>query len=173
MPILVKDRQSKKTKVVHVPPNVHFRELEKIVIENLQLPLSVVHGVRLVLQGKLLRANHMSNVQLRPHTTLTVEANHLRGGAESKDEKPKIKCVLVGDAGTGKSSLMTSYLFNSFNENYESAVLDPFVGERVFNNRPVDLEIHDTNADETYKDDRKETYKQADVFLICIAANKP
>ena len=115
----------------------------------------------------------MRNVQLRPHETLTVEANQLRGGAEDKDEKPKIKCVLVGDAGTGKSSLMTSYLFDTFNGDYESAVLDPFVGERVFNNKPVELEIHDTNADDEYKNERKKTYEQADIFLICIAANKP
>ena len=39
-------------------------------------------------------------------------------------EIPKLKLVLVGDAGVGKSCLITNYLHNTFTENYEPTVLD-------------------------------------------------
>ena len=52
-------------------------------------------------------------------------------------------------------------------------MLDPFIGEKVFNRKSVDLEIHDTISELEFSDDRKMIYRKADVFMICVPANRP
>ena len=44
------------------------------------------------------------------------------------DESNKIKLVLVGDTSVGKSCLVTNYLFNSYEDDYEPTVLDVYKG---------------------------------------------
>ena len=44
------------------------------------------------------------------------------------DESNKIKLVLVGDTAVGKSCLVTNYLYNSYEEDYEPTVLDVYKG---------------------------------------------
>ena len=105
-----------------------------------------------------MRASHSTDrdawVTLRPHETIIVEGDCLKGGgadgSKGGDRKvgpakapeparpargsgkmklgdgeiPHLKLVLVGDAGVGKSCLITNYLHNTFTENYEPTVLD-------------------------------------------------
>ena len=86
-------------------------------------------------------------------------------------EIPKLKLVLVGDAGVGKSCLITNYLHNTFTENYEPTVLDVYQGTKSINKQQVDLEIHDTSGDDNLAQNRKVQYQNAHVFMICVAVN--
>ena len=86
-------------------------------------------------------------------------------------EIPKLKLVLVGDAGVGKSCLITNYLHNTFTENYEPTVLDVYTGTKSINKMQVELEIHDTSGDDNLAPNRKVQYSNADVFMVCVAKN--
>ena len=84
--------------------------------------------------------------------------------------------VLVGDTAVGKTCLITSFLSNTFAENYEPTVLDVYKGEkqiRISEEDTINLhcEIHDTSGDDNLNNQRKVLYKGTDVFMICVAVN--
>ena len=83
----------------------------------------------------------------------------------------ELKVVLVGDTAVGKSCLITNYLKNTFNEDYEPTVLDVFKGTKNVNKKQVEVEIHDTSGDEHLGVSRKVQYQGSDGFMICVAAN--
>ena len=56
--------------------------------------------------------------------------------------------MLVGDTSVGKSCLITNYLNNTFNSDYEPTVLDVYRGTKNINRKQMELEIHDTSGDE-------------------------
>ena len=76
--------------------------------------------------------------------------------------------MIVGKAEAGKSSLITCYIHNTFSEDYEPVVLDRQLLKRMIGKQEVELEIHDTSAELIHKENRKEQYKGADCFLICV-----
>ena len=84
-----------------------------------------------------------------------------------------IKLVLAGDTSVGKSCLITNFLHNTFTEDYEPTVLDVYKGQKNVDDVQMEIEIHDTSGDEHLGVNRKTTYKGADVFMICVAANAP
>ena len=83
----------------------------------------------------------------------------------------ELKVVLVGDTAVGKSCLITNYLKNTFNEDYEPTVLDVFKGTKNVNKKQGEVEIHDTSGDEHLGVSRKVQYQGSDGFMICVAAN--
>ena len=84
-----------------------------------------------------------------------------------------IKLVLTGDTSVGKSCLITNFLHNTFTEDYEPTVLDVYKGVKNVDDVQMEIEIHDTSGDEHLGVNRQTTYKNADVFMICVAANNP
>ena len=80
---------------------------------------------------------------------------------------------MTGDTAVGKSCLITNYLNNSFTEDYEPTVLDVYRGIKNVQKKQIEIEIHDTSGDEHLGVNRKVQYKDADVFMICVAANNP
>ena len=83
----------------------------------------------------------------------------------------KIKIVLVGDTAVGKSCLIRYYLENIFSDDYEPTVLDVYRGVKNVSKKQIDLEIHDTSGDDQLLANRTLTYKDSDVFVICVATN--
>lgn len=73
----------------------------------------------------------------------------------------------------GKSCLIRNYLENSFSEDYEPTVLDIYRGIKNVKKTQLEIEIHDTSGDR-HPDlmlNRQTQYANADVFMICVAAN--
>uniref|UniRef100_A0A914DQZ6 Uncharacterized protein n=1 Tax=Acrobeloides nanus TaxID=290746 RepID=A0A914DQZ6_9BILA len=58
----------------------------------------------------------------------------------------KLKVVVVGDANTGKSSLLSRYLFNKFNEDYHFTVGIDFHSKYIetSNGEQIRLQLWDT-----------------------------
>ena len=82
----------------------------------------------------------------------------------------KVKMVLVGDTSVGKSSLITNYLSNQFNEEHEPTVLDVYKGTKAVQKRQIELEIHDTTGDPELNNSHPLQYNNADVFMVCTSA---
>ena len=84
-----------------------------------------------------------------------------------------IKLVLVGDTHVGKSSLITTYLTNTFCERSNTnTVLDQYRGTKKVKSQPVIVEIIDTAGDlDKYREYRQELYQGADCFMICFSTD--
>lgn len=65
----------------------------------------------------------------------------------------KIKVVFVGDAGTGKTSLITRFLFDAFDSNYASTVGIDFTSKalEISETRTVRLQLWDTAGTERFR----------------------
>ena len=62
-----------------------------------------------------------------------------------------IKCVVVGDGGTGKTCLLTVYAQNHFPEEYVPTIRDNFTMKVLCGDGTVsDLELFDTAGQEEY-----------------------
>ena len=81
--------------------------------------------------------------------------------------------MLVGDTSVGKSCLITNYLNDTFNSDYEPTVLDVYRGNRNICGKTMELEIHDTSGDELFGVNRTMQFSNADIYMVCVAANNP
>ena len=79
--------------------------------------------------------------------------------------------MLVGDTSVGKSCLITNYLNNTFNNDYEPTVLDVYRGTKNINRKQMELEIHDTSGDEQLGVNRTVQFNGADIFMLCVATD--
>ena len=78
-----------------------------------------------------------------------------------------IKCVLIGDEGVGKTSLLIAYTRNKFPEFYVPDILDTCAVNVKLKNRTYTLGLFDTSV--SYEQDLSNT----DVFLLCFSLDKP
>ena len=78
-----------------------------------------------------------------------------------------IRCVLVGDEGVGKTSLLISYTQNKFPEFYVPSVLDNLAVNVEIRNKTYTLGLFDT-----YSPNQNDFYiYDADVILLCFSLN--
>ena len=78
-----------------------------------------------------------------------------------------IKCVLIGDEGVGKTSLLITYTRNKFPEFYVPNILDNCAVNVKLKNETYTLGLFDTSVN--YQQDLSNT----DVFLLCFSLDKP
>eukprot|EP01084_Bolivina_argentea_P281616 481863_1 len=83
----------------------------------------------------------------------------------------KIKCVLVGDVGCGKTCLLLRRIHKVYpNTEYIPTVVDCHPSNIIIDNNPIEFELHDTGGDVDDHEMRwRYTYQQTDVFLICYS----
>ena len=79
-----------------------------------------------------------------------------------------IKCVLIGDDGVGKTSLLITYTRNKFPEFYVPDILDTCAVNVRLKNKTYTLGLFDTSSF-SYESDLSNT----DVFLLCFSLDNP
>src|SRR3989337_125004 len=80
-----------------------------------------------------------------------------------------IKCVIVGDGGVGKTSLLLSYIRKDFSTEYTPTIFDNYSVNLMIDDKIVQLGLWDTAGQEDYDKLRPLSYPQSDVFLICFS----
>lgn len=88
-----------------------------------------------------------------------------QGGAIFKP----VKIVVVGDAGIGKTSLLTTYVSRVFPLDYVPPVLDQYTASVMINGQPVIIGLHDTMGEPAYDRLRPLCYPDTDVFVLCFS----
>ena len=58
------------------------------------------------------------------------------------------KVVVVGNTSAGKTKLITRWLEDDFEDNYEPSILDVYRGMRSFGGKRLQVEVHDTTGDD-------------------------
>ena len=85
----------------------------------------------------------------------------------------RFKCVLLGDADVGKSSILARYVDNTFTLTNIATVGCAFSEKRqTINNRDIKLDIWDTAGQEKYRSLLPLYYKKARIVLLCIDLSK-
>ena len=82
-----------------------------------------------------------------------------------------INCVVVGDAGVGKTCLLERYTTDNFIPDYLPMVVENYVSDD-FMRFGIRLEIKDTSGQDDYDRIRLLSDPQTDVFLICFSLAK-
>ncbi|KAK8893057.1 hypothetical protein M9Y10_030318 [Tritrichomonas musculus] len=82
----------------------------------------------------------------------------------------KNKVILVGNSGVGKTSLISAFIGDYYNEEHLPTVNVSYCINEVVNNfnKKVKLEIWDTAGQEKYQAITKNFYRGANVALICF-----
>ncbi|CAG7720206.1 unnamed protein product [Allacma fusca] len=88
---------------------------------------------------------------------------------------PKRKLVIVGDGGSGKTSLLHSYTSHVFCEEYVPTVFENYVTEIYLENhlKKIELALWDTAGQEDFDRLRPLSYPEADVILLCFSISDP
>ena len=64
----------------------------------------------------------------------------------------KYKFVFLGDAGTGKTSIITRFIYDSFDPTYQSTIGIDFLSKTVFyGTRPIRMQLWDTAGQERFR----------------------
>ena len=85
----------------------------------------------------------------------------------SKKEKMRVKCVLLGDIGVGKSSIIQRYVENKFEQNKASTLTANYFEKEVkINGQDITLEIWDTAGQEQFRSVTKIFVKNSRIIIL-------
>jgi small GTP-binding protein len=85
------------------------------------------------------------------------------------DNSDKIKVVLVGESGTGKTSIIQRFAYKLFDPNCISSISSQFTNQNIVYeeiNKTLQFEIWDTAGQEKYRSMAKLFYKDAKIILF-------
>lgn len=80
----------------------------------------------------------------------------------------KLNCVILGDAGVGKTSLIVSYSSNGYPEKYVPTVHDYYTVRLTVEDRPMVLQLVDTAGQNQFEMIRRLSYPDAEIFILCF-----
>jgi len=89
-----------------------------------------------------------------------------------------LKCVVVGDGGVGKTSMLVSYTSNHFPETYVPTVFENYTADISFVDmmgvvRTYQVGLFDTAGQEEFDRLRPLAYPLTNVFLVCFCVISP
>lgn len=91
----------------------------------------------------------------------------------SCEEPIKIKVVLIGESGVGKTSIISRYISNVFNPFQIASIGASFISKTVeINNRTIKYELWDTAGQEQYRSVAKIFYQNASVVILVYDITK-
>ena len=80
---------------------------------------------------------------------------------------PPNRCILIGDCGVGKTSLLTRFAENKFNEEYIASIgVDLFVKEIITNNTRDKLTMWDTSGQERFRNICSSNYRGMEICVL-------
>ncbi|XP_019362835.1 PREDICTED: rho-related GTP-binding protein RhoF [Gavialis gangeticus] len=85
----------------------------------------------------------------------------------------RLKLVVVGDGGCGKTSLLLVYAEGAFPERYAPSVFEKYSTTVQVGSKTVALDLYDTAGQEDYDRLRPLSYQNANVVLICYDVMSP
>ena len=81
----------------------------------------------------------------------------------------QVKCVVVGDGGAGKTSLLVAFTENRFPEEHTPTVFDNFQTGVCVDEKLINFSMWDTAGQEEYARLRSLSYPETDVFVLCFS----
>ena len=88
----------------------------------------------------------------------------------SNEEVESVKLILIGDAGVGKSSIISRYIKNEFDENIATTTVGSFFNKTIeIGDKQIELQIWDTAGQETYRSLARYFYQNA--YLVCLVCD--
>ncbi|KAL5009333.1 hypothetical protein ScPMuIL_014914 [Solemya velum] len=81
----------------------------------------------------------------------------------------EVKCVVVGDGGVGKTSMLLSYTTGGMIADYIPTCFDSYTVPLKVLDREYDMSVIDTAGQETYDRLRTLSYFNTDVFIVCFS----
>ncbi|KAJ5087762.1 hypothetical protein N7456_011378 [Penicillium angulare] len=84
-----------------------------------------------------------------------------------------IKCVIVGDSGIGKTSLLISYTTKEFPPRDAPVLLDPFEIDIMLKGEKHTLGLWDTTFEQGYTRLSPIWYPKTNIFLLCFSIASP
>ncbi|KAK6181426.1 hypothetical protein SNE40_009274 [Patella caerulea] len=89
------------------------------------------------------------------------------------DSATNLKCVVVGDGGIGKTSMLLKYVNGRFMDEYIPTCFDNYTAVIDMEDRDINLSLVDTAGQETYDRLRTLSYYDTDVFIVCFSLVDP
>jgi len=96
----------------------------------------------------------------------------LSDGGSSRDTNSfvrKLKFVVLGDASVGKTCILHSFLKGEFFDEYVPTIIENKLTQMKIGSSFVKLELWDTAGQEEYKEMRRLSYHQTDLFIIVLS----
>ena len=85
----------------------------------------------------------------------------------------KVKIVVIGDGGIGKTSLLVTYSTDAFPTKHVPTVFDNYEDDVTVDGHIIKMELWDTAGQEEYDRLRPICYKNCDAFVVCFSIKDP